>query len=715
MKNTYLCLMLSSLLVLSYVTPVRAEDAILVTGGETKSYESISITNSDIGAQVDAYDGGNATLNVQNDVSVSCSDEDQEIVIAVAEAAGNNGSANATIGGDIIAQASSPVATTGINIFATDEGSTNIQTNGVISQSEGSYACGVTIYVTEDSSSEVSIGSNGINASGDSAEGINVSVDGGSATISVNGDINTIGTGNDTENYGIKAYASDSSSINIDVAGDINTEDAINSRALDLQANGSNATISTRICGDINGNEESPSTIEISTESGATVNVVAEGTITAGSESNIVFSGDPNNISLVIWKAEYTGNDPIVKESVRNEDDITIQRTTNSEVLEKAINYIIKVNTTQSIELDNTTDKTYLAHDGNSKTYNTAKEGERVAVRLTIPDNYELSGVFSDEEQTCELLKDENGQYYLVVPKGGGIYVNMSLAAKQNTPSNTDVQETQEGQTSTNQSSTAQNSSNTSNSTLEQAQEELQSKLQPLENKQAQIDNHEAERAELEEKIAKLVEKDTELAEKKTELAEKNAELEKKKAELENKKAQLTKQLEATNKSLSAAVTARDTYQEKYKNATKRPDHQDTSSRAQALSRNNAVGDGNGGYIAQGGHVQINGGKSNVTFTLAAPTSGVLSSANKYANSVGGTLLHCVTTSSPGVSFKTAEVNFTVTGVYANDIIAVYQLQGKNWVPVMVTSVTDNHVNVCLTQHGPLAFVRMPGVVTTSR
>ena len=41
---------------------------------------------------------------------------------------------------------------------------------------------------------------------------------------------------------------------------------------------------------------------------------------------------------------------------------------------------------------------------------------------------------------------------------------------------------------------------------------------------------------------------------------------EKLKAELENKKAQLTKQLEATNKSLSAAVSARDKYEEKYKN-----------------------------------------------------------------------------------------------------------------------------------------------------
>lgn len=189
---------------------------------------------------------------------------------------------------------------------------------------------------------------------------------------------------------------------------------------------------------------------------------------------------------------------------------------------------------------------------------------------------------------------------------------------------------------------------------------------------------------------------------------------EKNNATLNDQKNALTKQLEATQKSLDEAVKARDKYQEKYKNATKGPKRQEAPSRAQILSRNNAVGDGYGGYVAQGGHVQINGGKSNVTFTLAAPTSGVLSSANKYANSVGGTLLHCVTTSSPGVSFKTAQVNFTVTGVFANDTIAVYQLQGKNWVQVLVSSVTDNHVTVNLTQHGPLAFVRVAAVATAT-
>ncbi len=234
---------------------------------------------------------------------------------------------------------------------------------------------------------------------------------------------------------------------------------------------------------------------------------------------------------------------------------------------------------------------------------------------------------------------------------------------------------------------------------------DLQEKLKKQE-EQTQADRKKAERqkAELNQKIGDT---QKELSSKLTALYNDNRALEQKKAELENKKAQLTKQLEATNKSLSAAVSARDKYEEKYKNATAAPKRKETPSRAQGLSKNNAVGNGNGGYVAQGGHVQINGGKSNVTFTLAAPTSGVLSSANKFANSVGGTLLHCVTTSSHGVSFKTATVNFTVTGVYANDTIAVYQLQGKNWVQVMVSSVTDNHVTVNLTQHGPLAFARV--------
>ncbi len=675
MKNKYLCLMISALLIMSYVTPVRAEDPELVVGGESKTFESISITDSDIGAQVDASDGGDASLNVQNDVSASCSDDDHEIVIAVAEAAGNSGTANVTVGGDIIAEANSQASTTGVDIYASDAGSANLQSNGVTSHSEEGYAYGVQINVTEDSSAEVSVGSDGINASGGSAKGLivnvsegsaNISVGGdinasggsaeglivnvseGSANISVGGDINVQGTDNETDNYGIRVDAGDSSSVSINVAGDINTEGQKSTGAF-IEASGS-----------------------------ASVNVVTEGTLTAGSESSIVFVGNPENISLVIWKAERDAGGDIVKEAVSNEEDITLQRTTSAENLEKSINYIVKVNTEQNIELGSITNINFQTPDGSSLTYNTAKEGTQVAVRFTIPDDYELSGAFSNEEKTSELLKDESGQYYLVVPKGGGIYVNMSLVAKQNTTENLPEYGTLEDHENTSKLSVDQTL------TKEKEQEVTIQKLQ------TQFDEFKA-------------------AQEKN-----NAALQGQKDALTNQKSALTKQLEATQKSLDEAVKARDTYEEKYKNATRTPKVQESPSRAQALSRNNAVGNGEGGYIAQGGHVQLNGGKSNVTFTLAAPSSGVLSSANKYANSAGGTLLHCVTTSSPGVSFKTAVVNFTVTGVFANDNIAVYQLQGKNWVQVLVTSVTDNHVTVSLTQHGPLAFVRLPNVATVS-
>jgi len=176
----------------------------------------------------------------------------------------------------------------------------------------------------------------------------------------------------------------------------------------------------------------------------------------------------------------------------------------------------------------------------------------------------------------------------------------------------------------------------------------------------------------------------------------------------------LNSQLKTTQQSLSAAITAKNKYEEKYNKATEGPKRRESPSVNQVLSRNNAIGDGSGGYVAQGGHVQINGGKSNVTFTLSPPSSAVLGSANSLAGNVGGTLINCVSTSSPGVSFKTATVNFTVTGVSANDTIAVYQLQGKKWVQVQVASVTNNHVTVNLTQHGPLAFMRVAAVATAT-
>jgi hypothetical protein len=124
-------------------------------------------------------------------------------------------------------------------------------------------------------------------------------------------------------------------------------------------------------------------------------------------------------------------------------------------------------------------------------------------------------------------------------------------------------------------------------------------------------------------------------------------------------------------------------------------------------AKNNAVNYG-GNVIAQGGHVEINGGRSNVTFVIAGANAGTLSQATSLASSLGGSLVNCVTTSSPGARFSNAKVNFYISGVQAGDNIAVYQIQGKKWVQLPTAEIRKDHVVVNMTQHGTLAFIRVP-------
>lgn len=132
-----------------------------------------------------------------------------------------------------------------------------------------------------------------------------------------------------------------------------------------------------------------------------------------------------------------------------------------------------------------------------------------------------------------------------------------------------------------------------------------------------------------------------------------------------------------------------------------------SSSANDFYKRNNIVGYGST-IVGQGGHVEINGGKSNVTFVLTPATGGQLTAATNFSSGLGGELLNVVTTSSPGASFKTAKVNFYVSGVNAGDNIAVYQLQGSKWVQLPVVETRKDHVIVNMTRHGTVAFIRVP-------
>ncbi len=161
------------------------------------------------------------------------------------------------------------------------------------------------------------------------------------------------------------------------------------------------------------------------------------------------------------------------------------------------------------------------------------------------------------------------------------------------------------------------------------------------------------------------------------------------------------KELEQQNKDLQKQIAA-------LRGAIKAGRGSGSSKPSTPASTNSNYVNFGGTMTYQGGKIEINGGKSNATFTISAPNSGVITSANTYAGKIGGTLLSCVSTSSPGVSFSSAKVNFYVGGVAAGENIAVYQKQGNAWVQLPVAEVRQDHVVVQMTRHGDLAVIRVP-------
>ena len=105
--------------------------------------------------------------------------------------------------------------------------------------------------------------------------------------------------------------------------------------------------------------------------------------------------------------------------------------------------------------------------------------------------------------------------------------------------------------------------------------------------------------------------------------------------------------------------------------------------------------------------VEFDGVKSNEAFLVSSPDGDTLQDAENFATAGGGELINCAVTSSPGVDFRTAKVNFFVGGVKDNDDIRVYQLENVQWVQLTVSEVRRDHVTVVMSRNGVLAFVRM--------
>ena len=198
-------------------------------------------------------------------------------------------------------------------------------------------------------------------------------------------------------------------------------------------------TANVKIEGDITSNGAGLTVVP--TRSGGNINVIVEGTI-KGESGAVVVNDNVNagNFNLTVWKIEpaayyeYDENGEVINEEehyletvVPEDEGYKIDPAASEEVL-KQVQYIIKVDPNLSnahVDLDGTTKFT----DFTGEEYDVAHEDDKVVIKISADSGYQITGAFNGEGKEETLLRDSEGNYYIVVPRGGGVYLTATVEA----------------------------------------------------------------------------------------------------------------------------------------------------------------------------------------------------------------------------------------------------------------------------------------------
>ena len=428
--------------------------------------------NADVtGGQSYADNGGTASAKVGGDVTVESAGSASGSQIY----AGSGGTASAEIGGDVTAE--SEGMTYGVRVYAEDkdsEAGANIAGN-VTAESEEGRATGATVYAatggTASLTAEGNMNVTGIGGGRDGfgATGIQVTAEnygyteteaeavllgnltvstadgravggkvyasvGGEATLTVGGDMiaEATGDGNGATKLPAHAIGATISAIGgtseLSVGGDL-TASGMSGTGLsseigtDMTQDGEKVfegAAVAKITGDLSGQDEGLWIRTLGSEAGtATAEVTVGGTLSAKSDEGtavVVSEGvTPDNLKLTVWKIDLDQNDNAVVQKTYNAETgvMSSEVTETTRAIEQSIQYIIKIEPTQA--------------DVFQGTQETAKEGENAAVKVNVPGGFKLEGAFTDEGKQVELLKDAEGNYYVIMPKGG-VYLSAKLS-----------------------------------------------------------------------------------------------------------------------------------------------------------------------------------------------------------------------------------------------------------------------------------------------
>ena len=232
--------------------------------------------------------------------------------------------------------------------------------------------------------------------------GVVVSADGGSASVDVKGDIKA-------DEDGIDAKADNGGSVTVNVEGNV---ESVEDGGIDA-ASDNGSSVEINVDGDVISDGESG--LDLKASGGASIDVAVTGTIEGKEAGIITNAGTPScdgEVNVTAWKIKLN-KDKAGKEYVALDYDKQINRE-----FEKTINYIIKIK-----------DPDYISLPGMKKGKHgyTAHEGDEILVKLDVPDGYDLKHVYQDEDQELEVIKGRDGNYYVKIPKGGGVILSVDI------------------------------------------------------------------------------------------------------------------------------------------------------------------------------------------------------------------------------------------------------------------------------------------------
>lgn len=310
---------------------------------------------------------------------------------------------------------------TGIEIDA-GKGNAEVQTeNEVVAVSQTGDAEAMDLYAGEGANVSVCAGSIVTAMTADEAGEavgikVNPSIGAGKISVTALGGVSAESTGNGSataikvEHILPEDALTDESAVDIYVRGDV--ESTGNGIYVQTEEEGE-GSVNVAVEGDVEADD-----IGIFLMGNQTMDVLVDGTVHGG-ESSVLVEGTVSDMTLTVWEIKPDDEGHYVERIDWLPDDPG-PTTWEDEELCQEIQYIIRV---QPNEHANLTAEGTEAYEG----YQVAHEGDKVILKIDVQPGYRLVGAFGDTDQEIELLQDDDGNFYLAVPRGGGVLLGVKL------------------------------------------------------------------------------------------------------------------------------------------------------------------------------------------------------------------------------------------------------------------------------------------------